>query len=74
MQAAAHWPEVQESVAKLCVAWWQADAPGKEALITQTIPYLLVRALSTCKDPPACKLSYLCTPAGHSMSLHLWMQ
>ncbi len=53
VQAAASWPEVQESVAKLCVAWWQADAPGKEALITQTIPYLLVRALSTCEDPPA---------------------
>ena len=40
-------------MAKLCVAWWQADAPGKEALITQTIPYLLVRALSTCEGPPA---------------------
>lgn len=49
MQAAAEWPELQESVAKLCAAWWQTDAPGKEGLITQTIPYLLVRALSTCK-------------------------
>ena len=57
VQAAANEPELQESVARLCVAWWQADAPGKEALVTQTIPYLLVRALSTCEDPRA-----LCFP------------
>lgn len=56
VQAAANWPELQESVARLCVAWWQADAPGKEALVTQTIPYLLVRALSTCEDHPSHRL------------------
>ena len=55
MQAAAEWPELQESVAKLCATWWQADAPGREGLITQTIPYLLVRALSTCKPPQSAK-------------------
>lgn len=52
-QAAAEWPALQESVAKLCVAWWQADAPGKETLVTQTLPYLLVRALSTSKACPS---------------------
>ena len=36
-------------MAKLCAAWWQTGAPGKEGLITQMIPYLLVRALSTCE-------------------------
>ena len=59
LQAAAEWPELQESVAKLCVAWWQADAPGKEALVTQTLPYLLVRALSTSKACPLRTQLYL---------------
>ena len=45
-QAAAEWPQVQEAVAKLCLAWWQAEAPGRTALVPQTLPYLLVRALT----------------------------
>ena len=45
-QAAAEWPQVQEAVAKLCLAWWQAEAPGRAALVPQTLPYLLVRALT----------------------------
>ena len=45
-QAAAEWPQVQEAVAKLCLAWWQAEAPGRDALVPQTLPYLLVRALT----------------------------
>ena len=46
-QGVPQWPEVQEAVAKLCLAWWTADAPGKEALVAQTLPYLLLRALAT---------------------------
>ncbi len=46
-QAAAEWPQVQEAVARLCLAWWQARAPAREAFVPQTLPYLLVRALTT---------------------------
>jgi hypothetical protein len=38
---------VQEAVAALCLAWWRLGAPGREALVPQTLPYLLVRALTT---------------------------
>lgn len=31
---------------RLCSAWWGYQAAGKEALVSQTLPYLLVRALS----------------------------
>jgi hypothetical protein len=48
-QAASEWPQLQEAAASLCVAWWQADAPRKEAVVAHTVPYLLVRALSTSK-------------------------
>ncbi|BDA48499.1 Condensin-2 complex subunit G2 [Coccomyxa sp. Obi] len=44
--AAAEWPDVQDAVASLCMAWWQVGAAGKEAIVAQTLPYLLVRALS----------------------------
>ena len=58
VQAAADMPEVQEAVVKLCMAWWLAAAPERESVVPQTLPYLLVRALSTgeawqqhCYDP-----------------------
>ena len=74
-QAAAKEPELQESVARLCVAWWQADAPGKEALVTQTIPYLLVRALRTCEPPvahclPECRYRASAYPFKRCRSMH----
>ena len=40
-------PEVQEAVAKLCMAWWLASASGREGVVPQTLPYLLVTALTT---------------------------
>ncbi len=46
-QAAAEWPDLQSAVATLCMGWWQAGAAGKEAIVAQTLPYFLVRALST---------------------------
>jgi hypothetical protein len=33
---------VMEAVAKLCCCWWQYGAAGKEALVSQTLPYVLV--------------------------------
>ena len=47
MQAAADMPEVQEAVVKLCMAWWLAAAPDREAVVPQTLPYLLVKALTS---------------------------
>ena len=47
VQAAPDWPELQEAVAKLCLSWWQLDAPGKETLVLQTLPFMLVKALTT---------------------------
>eukprot|EP00963_Diacronema_lutheri_P005589 scaffold431_cov334-Pavlova_lutheri.AAC.104 len=45
--AAAEQPNVQESVSRLCEAWWTAGLNEKEALVPQTIPYLLVKALTS---------------------------
>lgn len=47
--AAAEEPNVQESVSRLCEAWWAAGLNEKEALVPQTIPYLLVKALTSGK-------------------------
>lgn len=35
-------PEVSDCVAKLCCAWWERKAAGREALVSQTTPYVLV--------------------------------
>lgn len=43
--AAADYPALQEEVARLCLEWWQAEAPGRERLTPQTVPYLLLAAL-----------------------------
>ena len=47
VQAVPHLPAVQEAVAKLCLAWWQAGAAGRETLVLQTLPYALVKALTS---------------------------
>ena len=47
LQAATDLPEVQEAVVKLCMAWWLANAPGREGIVPQTLPYLLVKALTS---------------------------
>ena len=47
VQAVPDLPELQDAVAKLCLYWWQLDAPGKETLVLQTLPFILVKALST---------------------------
>jgi hypothetical protein len=31
-----------EAIAKLCCAWWQYGSDGKEMLVSQTLPYILV--------------------------------
>ena len=54
-------PDVQEAVAKLCMAWWAADAPRREQLMPQTLPYLLVKALTTGAASPG-----LCSSAGRA--------
>ncbi|KAK9808548.1 hypothetical protein WJX73_007262 [Symbiochloris irregularis] len=45
--AATEAPELQGAVAQLCLSWWQAGAPGKQRLVPQTLPYLLVKALTS---------------------------
>lgn len=47
VQAVPALPELQEAVAKLCHSWWQLDAPGKETLVLQTLPFMFVKALLT---------------------------
>eukprot|EP00798_Chlamydomonas_sp_ICE-L_P016056 gene16056-22193_t len=37
-------PEVQDAVSKLCCSWWELQIQGREALVPQTLPYILVRA------------------------------
>jgi hypothetical protein len=36
-------PDVQDAVAKLCCSWWTAEADNREFLVSQALPYLLVR-------------------------------
>jgi hypothetical protein len=36
-------PDVQDAVAKLCCTWWQYGAENREFLVSQTLPFLLVR-------------------------------
>lgn len=43
--AAAEYPALQEEISRLCLDWWAAGAAGKEQLMPQTLPYLLVAAL-----------------------------
>lgn len=45
--AAGQFQGLQDEVARLCLEWWQAEAPGREKLTPQTMPYLLVKALQT---------------------------
>lgn len=40
-------PPVQDAVARLCCAWWVAGGPDKEELLSQTLPFLLVRSSSS---------------------------
>lgn len=47
LQAATEVPELQEAVAKLCIAYWQAKAPSRECVVAQLLPYLLVCALTS---------------------------
>ncbi|KAF6261308.1 condensin II non structural maintenance of chromosomes subunit-domain-containing protein [Scenedesmus sp. NREL 46B-D3] len=42
-------PDVQDAVAKLCCIWWQYGAENREFLVSQTLPFLLLRAISTGK-------------------------
>lgn len=37
------WPDVADAVAKLCCSWWQYEADNREFLVSQALPYLLVR-------------------------------
>ncbi|GAB4819198.1 hypothetical protein N2152v2_006244 [Parachlorella kessleri] len=45
--AAAGFPALQEEVARLCLDWWQAEAAGRENLTPQTVPYFIMKALTT---------------------------
>ena len=45
--AASEYPALQEEVARLCLDWWAAGAAGREQLMPQTLPYLLVSALQS---------------------------
>jgi hypothetical protein len=46
-QAVGDLPEVQDPVAKLCCSWWELQVAGKEQLMPQTLPYILVSIGST---------------------------
>lgn len=47
MQAAPGAAALNEAVAQLCCAAWTAQAVCREALVPQTLPYLLLRALES---------------------------
>ncbi|XP_061338918.1 uncharacterized protein LOC133285671 [Gastrolobium bilobum] len=37
---------LSSGIESLCVAWWKENLPGRESLITQTLPFLLSRSLT----------------------------
>lgn len=43
-------------MAKLCCSWWELQAQGRDRLMPQTLPYLLIRAESSGRvvDVKAC--------------------
>ena len=41
-----HGAKVQDQIARVCETWWGRSLSGKEALVPQTISYLVVRSLS----------------------------
>ena len=42
-QAVGDLPDLQDPVARLCCSWWELQAPGRDNLMAQTLPYILVR-------------------------------
>ena len=36
---------LQNDIARTCEEWWTDERPGRERLVTQTVPYLVARAL-----------------------------
>ncbi|XP_073006413.1 uncharacterized protein [Typha latifolia] len=42
-------PVLLSQVAALCEDWWKAQLPGREQLITQSLPFLLSKSLTICK-------------------------
>ena len=42
LKAVGDLPDLQDPVAKLCCSWWERQAMGKEQLMAQTLPYILV--------------------------------
>ncbi|KAI8470384.1 MAG: condensin II non structural maintenance of chromosomes subunit-domain-containing protein [Monoraphidium minutum] len=60
-------PAVQDAVARLCCAWWAAGGPDKEELLSQTLPFLLIRALTDTKGR-ACSVKP-CLEMRHALGL-----
>lgn len=46
-QAAPGSPALQDAVSQLCCAVWAAKVEGREAVVAQTLPYLIIRALTS---------------------------
>ena len=55
------YPSLQEHVARLCETWWNSGVQGRERLMAQALPYLVVRALTTLK---AADVKRLCAVRG----------
>ncbi len=47
LQAAPGSPALQDAVSQLCCAVWTAKVEGREAVVAQTLPYLIIRALTS---------------------------
>ena len=45
LMACREYPDLQEEICKLCLEWWQAEAPEKLALSVQTLPCLVASAI-----------------------------
>jgi hypothetical protein len=40
-------PALQDAVSQLCCAVWLAKLEGRECIVAQTLPHLVIRALTT---------------------------
>jgi hypothetical protein len=47
LQLAPQSPALQDAVSQLCCAVWLAKLEGRECVVAQTLPHLVIRALTT---------------------------
>lgn len=54
LQALGNMSDAQDCVAKLCCTWWERGAAGRDSLVAQTLPYIVVSKQQHCLRRGSC--------------------